>query len=296
MKLRDRLNEVLPQILPQNESEAIKGKELIARLREVLGGSWSDQTLRSQFSFLVLDEQSCLARVENGQGYYLRGAEEQGSSLHQVFSQEQEAQQPERKALALAVRLYDSTGAGVFVFPQEELESWEHPDFVVVDWPAGQWVEGAYVFEDDALPSYRAICVAVVESREDLRRAFFRTLACGGWAQQCELLLLSEDDLPDDEEWRQLTARYGVGLRSLLLGGADFDKLPPADVIFKAQPHELRPLWEALPQQQWASARVKGLDAISHESRPDVAAVRGWAEGCVVRGRVESYELRVAVE
>ena len=64
MGLREKLDEILPAILPGNAESAIKGKELIARVREVLGDEYSDHSLRSQFSFMVLDADSCLARVE----------------------------------------------------------------------------------------------------------------------------------------------------------------------------------------------------------------------------------------
>ena len=54
MSLRDKLVEILPDLLPAREEEAIKGKELIARVRAVLGDAYSDHSLRSQFSFIAL--------------------------------------------------------------------------------------------------------------------------------------------------------------------------------------------------------------------------------------------------
>ena len=42
------------------------------------------------------------------------------------------------KALALAVRQYDTTGRGVFVFSTSETgTSWVKPDLAVVEWPEG---------------------------------------------------------------------------------------------------------------------------------------------------------------
>ena len=40
MSLRDKLVEILPNLLPTREEEAIKGKELIARVRAVLGDAY----------------------------------------------------------------------------------------------------------------------------------------------------------------------------------------------------------------------------------------------------------------
>ena len=70
MSLRDKLVDILPQLLPTREEDAIKGTELIARVRAVLGNDYSDRSLRSQFSFIALEPDSFLARVENGQGYF----------------------------------------------------------------------------------------------------------------------------------------------------------------------------------------------------------------------------------
>ncbi len=270
------------------------------RVRAILGDKYSDQSLRSQFSFLVLDEDSCLARVENGQGYYLRQSDD-GSSLHHMFESDSspDADDPYRKALALAVRLYDTAGHGVFVYPIEEEESWAHADFVAVQWPAGRWDEGAYIFDAEAegeasQAQYRAVCVAVADSVESCRKAFFRTLACGSWAQQSELLLLGSEDLPE-EELCELAARYGVGIRALAVDADFLDEIAGADLLFRADLFEARILLEQLPQRALASPRVRNLNLPKEQDRPDVAALLAWVDSCIQKGRVESYELRVAV-
>lgn len=301
MKLRDKLLEILPTLLPEHESDAIKGKELIQRVRAILGDSYSDQSLRSQFSFLVLEEDSCLARVENGQGYYLRHADD-SNSLHHIFesASSPDADDPYHKALALAVRLYDTAGHGVFVYPiEEDEESWAHVDFVAVQWPMGHWDQGAYVFDvealgEDAQVQYRAICVAVADSPESCRKAFFRTLACGSWAQQSELLLLGVDDLPE-AELCELAARYGVGVKALALDGDSLQDVAGADLLFRAELEEARILLEMLPQRALAHPRLSRLNIPHEQDRPDVAALLAWVESCLQKGRVESYELRVAV-
>ena len=220
MSLRDKLVEILPDLLPAREEEAIKGKELIARVRAVLGDAYSDHSLRSQFSFIALEPDSCLARVANGQGYYLR-TEETASSLHNMFESEAEASRegrdPLHKALALAVRLYDTAGMGVFVYPLETEESWEHADLVAVQWPAATTDEtGALVFEptDAPTPTLRAVCVCIEPDVESCRRAFFRTLACALCTQEAELLLIGDEpDMPD--ELTRLASLYGVGIRAI---------------------------------------------------------------------------------
>ncbi len=307
MSLRNQLEAILPSLLPSREEEAIKGTELISRVRAVLGDAYSDRSLRSQFSFLTLDPDSCLARVPNGQGYYLKQA---GTppSLHSMFDSETEASRegndPSRKCLALAVRLCDTEGLGAFVYPTEE-ESWTHPDLVAVQWPAGQTDKtGAYVFlpkedgEDEATaPSFRAICVGYADSPDDGRRALFRTLSCGLWAQEAELLLLpGEDCLPDDmEQLCHLATRFGIGLRLLDISEEELEHLPRADVLFRASTEEARELIARLPLRTLIHPRRRTGTLPSGNVPPDIAVVLDWAQRCLARGRIEACEQRVAI-
>ncbi|MBQ8375766.1 MAG: hypothetical protein IJX33_01770 [Akkermansia sp.] len=294
MGLREKLNEILPALLPEKAEQAIKGKELIARVRAVLGDAYSDHSLRSQFSFIALDPESCLARVENGQGYYLR-SDEDAPSLQNVFGGNAGGDTMLHRAMALAVRLYDTAGQGVFVYPVDGEESWGHPDLVAVQWPAGAWdEEGAYIMEgeQDEL-SFRAICVGFAEDEESCRQAFFRALACGQWAQECELLLLpgaaNEDELTD------LAARYGVGIRCLDADEPALEAMPRADEIFRLSTDDARTLLASLPQTTLARPRHRELSTRAAAAMPDTTVVLQWARGCTQRGRVESFEHRVAV-
>lgn len=300
MSLRDKLVEILPDLLPTREEDAIKGKELIARVRAVLGDAYSDHSLRSQFSFIALEPDSCLARVANGQGYYLR-TEAAAPSLHNMFESEAEAsrdgQDPLHKALALAVRLYDTAGMGVFVFPTEAEESWDHPDLVAVQWPAATTDEtGALVFEPaESRPPYlRSVCVCIEPDAESCRRAFFRTLACALCAQEAELLLIGDEpDMP--EELTRLATLYGVGIRAISADVTTEYALPRADEIFRADTADARGLLSELPQLTLAHPRHREHTLLPVQHLPATAAALHWAQSCIAKGRVEPYEMRVAV-
>ncbi len=304
MRLRDKLQEILPSILPQHAHEAIKGKELIERVRAVLGDAYSDQSLRSQFSFLALDADSCLARVENGQGYYLR-PEGETPSLQRMFEPEQsmEADSPYYKALALSVRRYDTAGLGAFVYPVDEEESWSYPDLVAVQWPAGSWdAQGAYVIENSLCDvadiseiSLRAVCVALADSEDACRRALFRALSCGAWAHQVELMLWG--DIPDEmeEQMKGLASQYGIGLHLFLIDPSELDESLGADAIFRASTQEVQQLMESIAQRDVTMAAYRQLKLPSLDKRADIAALFSWIEQCLQKGRIESYEQRVAV-
>lgn len=298
MSLKQQLEEILPALLPKREEDAIKGTELIARVRAILGDSYSDRSLRSQFSFIALDEDSCLARVANGQGYYLRprgGA----PSLHNLFEDAGEADatsnSPLHKALALAVRLYDTADMGVFVYPVEEEESWQHPDLVAVHWPAGtRDTDGAYLVDTDTdilEPIYRAVCVGFNDGAESCRKAFFRALSCGNWAHETELVLLpgESDDAADADELQSLAAQFGIGIQ---LMDADLGQIPRADTIYRAEAPEARDILSRIPRVELASTRHKKLRAALPE---DISVVAQWVQHCIDKGRIESFEQRVAI-
>lgn len=295
MNLRDKLRDILPSLLPRREQDAIKGRELIARVREVLGDAYSDGSLRTQFSLLALEEDTCLARIPNGQGYYLRQDGDPLPSLHDVFAGQQTPDSPLHDAIALAVRLYDTLGLSVFAYPVEEVESWSHPDLVAVQWPAGQWgADGAYTMEntEERRAVYRAVCVGVADTPESCRQAFYRALACGQWAQESELLILGN---VEDAELPRLAALYGVGVRCLPSPSELDNALPGAEEMLRADVEEAQEMLRLVPQEVLAHPRHRSTPHFSPDENPDVQPVMEWAEQCIARGRVEAYERRVAV-
>lgn len=305
VSLRKKLQEILPDILPASPMQAIKGTELIARIRGILGDSYSDRSYRSQFSLMMLDPDSCLARVENGQGYYLRredGEEASPHSLYDLFEDDvrKEDNSLQRLLLALGARIQGADGKGVFVFPEDDTESWERPNLVSVAWPEGYWCDGAYCFRDSAgegaVPSFRSVCVAPLSDAEENRRAFFRALATSLWGNEAELMLLGEGLLPEDEdELSQMAALYGVGVTLIELSGKQIRLLlPEAGTLFRANDAMWRETERSISIRRIASPRFRKEGIPSFEGEC-AAVVRSWTEGCLSRGRVEPYELRVSV-
>ena len=78
MSLRSQLEELLPELLPSDPAQAIKGTELIRLVRLRLGEEYSDASLRYHFSFMASEPDSEIAKVERGQGYYRRVRDRDG--------------------------------------------------------------------------------------------------------------------------------------------------------------------------------------------------------------------------
>ncbi len=299
--------------LPSDPAQAIKGTELIRLVRLRLGEEYSDASLRYHFSFMASEPDSEIAKVERGQGYYRRMRERDGQraprGLLPLFLGENEpdALNCRAKALALAVRQYDTTGRGVFVFSTSETgTSWVKPDLAVVEWPEGEWEGNALVFDKSALQrrrmigapmmGIRSVCVARMPGGEDGRREFFRTLATSRWAQCGELVIVGE--LPDDSECaalRGLAAEFGVGVLCLEIADERLGELPGAEEIFKAGDEECAALLAELTPVRLAAGRLKTLEADTGETLGgEFGALFDWLAACLERGSVEEYEFRVS--
>ncbi len=296
MNLHDKLKEILPALLPRREEEAVKGTELINRVRSTLGEDYSDGTLRTHFSLLALEEGTCLARVPGGHGYYLRDTDEPRPGLQELFCEGNAgADTPLHRAIALAVRLYDATGCSVFAYPVNQ-DSWTHPDLVVVQWPAGRWgSDGVYRMnpQEPKAPCYRAVCVGLCVEENSLRRDFFRTLSCGEWAQEAELLLVG-CGAEAARDVASMGTQFGVGVRSIGQSGS-LKALPHADVLLRMDEERAQTLLGKLPQSITCSPQHRATPPVDPQYLPDVRPVLRWVQQCVERGRVEAYERRVAV-
>lgn len=294
MSLRSQLEELLPELLPSSPS--------LRRTRRM-----------SSVPLMASEPDSEIAKVERGQGYYRRMRERDGQraprGLLPLFLGENEpdALNCRAKALALAVRQYDTTGRGVFVFSTSETgTSWVKPDLAVVEWPEGEWEGNALVFDKSALQrrrmigapmmGIRSVCVARMPGGEDGRREFFRTLATSRWAQCGELVIVGE--LPDDSECaalRGLAAEFGVGVLCLEIADERLGELPGAEEIFKAGDEECAALLAELTPVRLAAGRLKTLEADTGETLGgEFGALFDWLAACLERGSVEEYEFRVS--
>ena len=146
MNLREQLRNLLPDLLPDDPADAIKGTELIRLVRLRLGDGYSDATLRYHFSILSYDPTSPIAKVDQGQGYYQRQKKLSGSNgiIRQSFfddaSEGDQAWSRYLRLVAIYERLCLLRGHYPFLLnrtssgaPSMEGE-WDVPDLVVAEW------------------------------------------------------------------------------------------------------------------------------------------------------------------
>lgn len=254
MNLREQLRHILPQCLPKEPSEAIKGTELIRLVRLRLDGDYSDATLRYHFSILSYDPGSPIAKVDQGQGYYQRQTRRPGAvnaTLQGWFDRVDDADAAvwlrfdrtmaiyERQCLARSRFPFTLNGRG----GAPELEGgWEVPDMVVADWELDGGDGEVRRLDQSMLRLRRHLGVPEVgitgvqlklsTSLETYAADFFQALSATRWTTQGELVIaetVTDEALVD--ALRQLGHEFGMGIVMLGIDPAGLDALPLPDEI-----------------------------------------------------------------
>lgn len=298
MSLRKQLTEALPDYLPANPQEAIKGTELIRLIRMKLEGHYSDASLRYHFSIMSCDPTSPIAKVEKGQGYYRRTAPIPAlSTAQELFSQYQgrldEIQNTDgevdhammriRKFRAIVNKWCDVNGRFPFAF-REPFKAdapignlWKFPEMLSVDWESGGEDEDARPLlklkSQLGLPPFRlhAARLRILPSHDTFREDFFQALSASVWAQGGELIYAAPiEDEALAEGIRRLSAHFGIGVTTFGLTAEILDDLPRPANIINAHPRETEALMERLDV-----TRVSTASSRPHIDWAALEAIRG---------------------
>ena len=300
MSLRKQLNASLPDILPSNPQEAIKGTELIRLIRLRIDGNYSDASLRYHFSIMSCDPGSPIAKVEKGQGYYRRTAPVPVlSSAKEILSLSQGrldefgdnkdiidiAMLRVKKFRAIVHRWAEVNGKQPFTF-REPFQAnapignlWKFPEMVLIDWEGGlDQFEADPLFKLKRtlqLPAFRisASRLFIQAGLHSFREDFFQALSSSEWANAGEIFYAEPiEDEALAEAYRRLNAKFGVGVTSFGLKSTQLDDLPRPAEILNAHPRETEALMERLEINRIASPTPRShidwdaLDSIRGDS------------------------------
>lgn len=321
MNLRDQLKEILPDILPRNPAQAIKGTELIEMVKHRLKQDYSDATLRYHFSIMSCDPSSPIAKVEQGQGYYLRT-----STIHTVNSARNlfyhggdngdggemssadldVALARAAKFRAVVQRYLESVQQFPFSFEESfsdnaEMNRWRVPDLAVVDWLAGESEDDAVSLNKEKLEVHRRLGqspmrVSSVKLRLDLNAVslyedLHQCLATSEWANAGELLIAAPIEDPQlIEEVRRFAARYGIGVISFGLEADVLDDMPEPAAIENLQAREFESIQSLLQIRRYAAPETGGSYDWQHvahaaQDNPDFARFESWISRCLLDER-----------
>jgi hypothetical protein len=328
MSLRKQLIEILPTLLPGNPSDSLKGTDLIRLARLQLDGNYSDASLRYHFSIMSCDPSSPIAKVEKGQGYYLR------STLPQDLQQKSSGRLPLKqgrlddltgddlesadeelrrmdKFRAVVTRYFESNGRFPFAFHQaggmgsSSENLWKYPEMVLVDWETGASTDEEMMLDETMLtfkqrlgiPPFRlhAARLRIHPSLKNCREDFFQALAVSMWSQGGELVYAGPiDDEALADSLRRLSAHFGVGVISFGLTPEDLDDLPSAANIMNAHSREMEAVLSKLNIYRIATPRTRphldwsALTAMRNESKEAEKLIL-WLTHCIDGRRAEGY-------
>ncbi|MDF1861269.1 MAG: hypothetical protein P1U87_13715 [Verrucomicrobiales bacterium] len=321
MNLRDQLKEILPDILPRNPAQAIKGTELIEMVKHRLKQDYSDATLRYHFSIMSCDPSSPIAKVEQGQGYYLRTStihtvnsarnlfhhgveQEDGNGLNSADMDLSLARAA--KFRAVVQRYLESVQQFPFSFERSfsadaDANRWRVPDLVVVDWLAGENSDDVVTLNKQKLEVQRRLGqspmrVSSVKLRLELNHAtifedLYQCLSTSEWANAAELLIAAPIEDPQIiEEVRRFASRYGIGVISFGLDADILDDMPEPAAIENLQPREFEAIQGLLQIRRYAApdaGQTYDWQHVLHAANenPDFARFEKWVSRCLLDER-----------
>lgn len=250
--LREQLIQKLPSILPKNPDEAINGTDLIDKVKPLLSDTFSDNSIRQHFSVLANEPSSPIARVEKGQGYYLRLLTNNSSNASLEKPNDSElgrGGQLEEKFRAIFIRSQETTNRfPMYVEHTKSVKSragqnkWKYPDVIVLDWEVGEATDTGYVLAKELLEVKKSLGeqpfkLTSVELKFELttasfRESFFQTVSNSKWAHVAILAVAGkiEDEILA-KELRRLGASYDVNVVSYGMEISQLESFPSAQEI-----------------------------------------------------------------
>lgn len=314
MNLREQLRILLPEILPDDPELAIKGTELIRMVRLRLAGDYSDATLRYHFSILSYDSTSPIAKVDQGQGYYLRQVRLPADGAlenYLLFGGATGDAQVSRHLRLLAI--YERLGGLRSQHPfrlngrdggmPEVKGHWDIPDIVTAEWDMETGPGDVPRFDLPMLHLRRHLggpeaVVTGVQLKcgvnlDNYTAEFFQTLSATRWTLQSEMVIaepLSDEALV--EALRSLGNQFGVGISSLGIHTAQLDDLPPAADLAAMSAAEFESVQGKLRLQRLTAPQLRArMDwqalSVLRKKHPAVEDLARWLGASLASGRPE---------
>ncbi len=323
MNLRDQLKKILPDILPSNPAESIKGTELIELVKYRLNQDYSEATLRYHFSIMSCDPSAPIAKVEQGQGYYLRSTTIHtlnsarnlisssqgmlGEDLHHGEEDVDVMLARANKFRSVFQRYNELNHTFPFLFERSfsngdaTTNRWRFPDAAVVDWQVGRIEEDGFKLDSNEIDVRRRLSsppfsVSSVKLKLDvslgsLRKDLFQCLSTSLWTNTGELVVAAP--IVDEqllEEIRQLAGQFGIGVTSFGLSLDDLDDLPEPAAIDNLLEREFEAIQSQFTRRRIVSAmEVRNFDwqhvADLRDDHPDFHRFERWISRSLIDER-----------
>ncbi len=320
MNLREQLKEILPEILPESPSDCIKGTKLIELVKFRLKQDYSEATLRYHFSIMSSDPSAPIAKVEHGQGYYLRPTAAQARNLISAGAQQAELLQTPggdraidraKKFQAIFLRLHEIAGRFPFTFENSFPEGkafenlWKYPDAVILGWEAGTTLVDGIELDQGMIDLKRTLggapfSLTSVKMRLEVnyanfREFFFQCVSNSTWAHRAEIAISAniDDELLIDD-LRRLGNRFGVGVTTYGLSMKALDELPSPEDILDLDSRGIEAIEERVRISRLSTSTTRAAIDWEHlaearEANPDFQELFRWINHCLGKRKAHSH-------
>ena len=329
MSLREHLRKLLPEILPPAPKNAIKGTELIELVKLKLDQKYSDATLRYHFSIMSCDPSSPIAKVEHGQGYYLRTntLTSMKSARHMLspsqttlgdtfgYTTSNEGLLRANKFRSIVSQSTKTEGKVPFILENtfgEEAQYenlWKYPDLISVSWKVGVNPSRSELDEEmlnlqrsfGSQPFTLKSMKMKLEIRNDTyREDFFQCLSNSRWAHYGELLIAAPiEDNNLINNLRSLGNEFGIGITSYGLPKEVLDNLSEPGAIQHFTEREIEDLFKLINYQKISESRPRNELAWEQvnelrNSNAEIDSMFKWLSQSLEEGKVMPFERKSA--
>ena len=300
--------------------------ELIELVKQKLEQRYSDATLRYHFSIMSCDPSAPIAKVEHGQGYYLRTntLNSMKSARHMVspsqatfgdafgYTTSNEALLRANKFRAVVARCAENEGKFPFILEETFGEDaqyedlWKFPDVISVTWQVGSAEGGGFKFDRDMLQLQRSFgsqpftlrsMKMKLDAREDtFREDFFQCLSNSRWAHFGEMVVAEPiDDEAVASGLRALGAEFGIGVTSFGLTAEALDELPEPGAIRHFTDREMEGLNKLIRFQRISESRPRselGWDQVRvlRDSNQEGEEMFQWLSHSLDNGQAQPFD------
>jgi hypothetical protein len=323
--VRDKLEEILPFILPDKPEDAINGADLSEKVME----KWPEanrDSIRQYFSVMHSDPTSILAKIPGKHGYYKRPQLSSEQSLEGLQPKEvkiieqaeveasKRDEQREEKFRSIFMR-YNELTSGLFSMNIEHtkgkkgelgLNKWKYPDVVLLNWEVGEMVDEEYSINNTMLEVRKSLGeqpfkLISNELKSELRftnfrENFFQCVSNSKWSHVAQLSIAN--DITDSKlvlELSRLGKSYDVTITTFGLTGEQVDSFPSARDILEMTDSEFDSISQLVNISYINIGRERESLDWEHlkdlkQQNPDFNDLFHWISKCLSGGKAYKFK------
>ncbi len=292
-------------------------------VKHKLKQDYSDATLRYHFSIMSCDPSSPIAKVEQGQGYYLRTATihtmnsarnlfrsgDGGAAVGSIMGSAEldVAIGRASKFRAVVQRYLESVQQFPFAFEESfsnnaEANRWRIPDLAVIDWLTADESDDCVLMDKRKLEIHRrmgesplrisSVKLRLEVNKDTLLEDLYQCLSASEWANVGELLVAASiEDQQVIEEIRRFASKHGIGVISFGLDADILDDMPEPAAIENLLPREFESILSLLRIRRYAAPSAgRPLDwqhiAGAAVANSDFARLESWISRSLLEERI----------